>query len=297
MNLRNVTLVLIVCMTLTSCFSAKGLPIKEADEQSQGTNITIVENTVEKTQPENIESAKGSDSTIKIVRKETTQEMPGLVTSKTLSHNAWNELLQKYVASNGDVDYKGFKKDIRALNDYVKFLATQIPSENWTLNEQLAYFINVYNANTIKLIADNYPTKSIKDIKNPWLKNRIKIGDKDFSLADIENGVLRKMNEPRIHFAINCASFSCPKLLNTAYTSQNVQELMERATREFINNTSKNKLTKDEVKISEIFKWYKSDFTENVSVVDYINQYSEIKIFPNAKIDYINYNWSLNEQN
>src|SRR5690606_8831711 len=109
------------------------------------------------------------------------------------------------------------------LNTYVDYLSTQIPQDNWSKDELLAYYINVYNANTIKLILENYPTKSIKDIKNPWLKNRVKIGDKDFSLADIENGILRKMDEPRIHFAINCASFSCPKLLNTAYTANNVE--------------------------------------------------------------------------
>ena len=160
-----------------------------------------------------------------------------------LDHTPWDQLLKKYVADNGDVDYKGFKNDSQKLNEYVKYLASQVPEKSWTVDEQLAYFINVYNANTIKLIIDNYPLKSIKDISNPWLKNRLKIGDEDYSLADIENGILRKMNEPKIHFAINCASISCPKLLNTAYTAENVQDLMKQATEEFINNSEKNKLS------------------------------------------------------
>ena len=152
------------------------------------------------------------------------------------------------------------------------------------------------NANTIKLIIDNYPLKSIKDISNPWLKNRLKIGDEDYSLADIENGILRKMNEPKIHFAINCASISCPKLMNTAYTAENVQDLMKQATEEFINNSEKNKLSTNSPKISEIFKWYKSDFTENGTIINYINQYANTKISEGAKINYIEYNWGLNDQ-
>lgn len=258
MNYSKYALTLFIVLTTYSCFSAKGLPIKE-----------VKENTTSKTQTE----------------------------TTTLDHSAWNTLLQKYVADHGNVDYKGFKTESKKLNDYVDYLASKVPSEDWNINEQLAYFINVYNANTIKLIVENYPIKSIKDISNPWMKNRIKIGNKDYSLADIENGILRKMNEPKIHFAINCASYSCPKLLNTAYTSENVQELMEKATKEFINNSEKNKLSVNNLKLSEIFKWYKSDFTENGSLIDYINQYAETPISTEAKIDYIEYNWDLNDKN
>lgn len=285
MNYIKYILSLLIVMSTISCFSAKGLPIKEVKDElpvedsiSESVSVEISEDS----EPEDIEEIAESDDPI---------------SNELLDHSAWNYLLQKYVADNGDVEYKGFKTDSQKLNEYVNYLATNVPTEVWSVNEQLAYFINVYNANTIKLIVDNYPTKSIKDIKNPWLKNRLKIGDKDYSLADIENGILRKMNEPRIHFAINCASYSCPKLLNTAYTANNVQELMERATKEFINNSDKNILSANAPQLSEIFKWYKSDFTENGSLIDYINQYADVKILPNAKIDYLDYNWRLNEQN
>ncbi|WP_204343972.1 DUF547 domain-containing protein [Psychroserpens algicola] len=258
---------LLVCTY--SCFSAKGLPIKEVKAPK-----------TTETETENINSTSNTSTT-----------------EALLDHSSWDALLKIYVAKNGDVDYKGFQSDAQKLDEYINYLASKVPTNNWSLNEQLAYFINVYNANTIKLIIDNYPTKSIKDISNPWMKNRLKIGDEDYSLADIENGILRKMNEPRIHFAINCASYSCPKLLNTAYTTDNVQELMERATKEFINNSEKNKLSAMQPKLSEIFKWYKSDFTENGSLIDYINQYAETKISAYANIDYIDYDWNLNEQN
>lgn len=256
MNYLKYSLILLIGLSTYSCFSAKGLPIKEVKEQT---------------------SAQTSN--------------------EQLDHSYWNDLLKKYVDDNGNVDYKGFKTESKQLNEYIDYLASKVPSENWSINEQLAYFINVYNANTIKLIIDNYPLKSIKDINNPWMKNRLKIGDKDYSLADIENGILRKMNEPKIHFAINCASYSCPKLLNIAYTSENVQELMELATREFINNSNKNKISSNNPKLSEIFKWYKSDFTENGSLIDYINQYSKTPVSADAKIDYIEYNWNLNDKN
>jgi hypothetical protein len=263
--------IFLVSLSLSGCFSSKGLPVKSVPESDEvNTNATLEEEEV--TRPK--------------------------VTSKAdLDHSEWNKLLKKHVQENGDVDYKGFKADVASLENYVNYLSKQVPEQSWTVEEQLAYFINVYNANTIKLIVDNYPLKSIKDISSPWLKNRVKIGDKDFSLADIENGVLRKMNEPRIHFAINCASKSCPKLLNEAFTAKNVMELMDKATKEFINNSSKNEIASGQLKISEVFKWYKSDFTENGTVVDYINQFSKTKINSATEINYKDYDWSLNDKN
>ena len=293
------SLLLIVIISFTNCFSAKGLPIKEVKDEPQQTEETVVveeamEDKIED-EIEDVEQEVDAEETEVEEDTDSDQEDSNTYVVK-VDHSDWDALLKKYVVDNGNVDYKNFKNDTKALNEYVNYLSTQVPAKDWSVEEQLAYFINVYNANTIKLIVDNYPTKSIKDIKNPWLKNRLKIGNEDYSLADIENGILRKMNEPRIHFAINCASFSCPKLLNTAYTADNVEELMERATREFVNNTSKNNISKERIKISEIFKWYKGDFTEYGTVVDYINKYSDVKIFQNAKVDYINYDWNLNEQ-
>lgn len=213
-----------------------------------------------------------------------------------VDHSSWNTLLTTYVSDEGHVNYQGFKNDIATLYSYIHYLSTQMPSEKWSKQEKLAYFINVYNANTIKLIVDNYPTKSIKDLHNPWSKKFTKIGNDRYSLSDIEHGILRKMDEPRIHFAINCASTSCPKLVNKAFTAENLEDLLEHATKGFINNPNKNKLSEKKVKLSKIFKWYKDDFTKNARLIDYINRYAAIQIQKDAQISFLEYDWSLNEQ-
>ena len=216
--------------------------------------------------------------------------------SKIPSHKKWDTLLQKNVKQNGDVDYKSFLMDISNLQEYLNYLKDNPPAKNWSKNHKLAYYINLYNAGTVKLILGNYPIKSIKDINSPWSKKIIYIGKNKFSLGYIEHNILRKMNEPRIHFAINCASYSCPKLLNKAYITDSLKEQLTTATKGFIEDVNKNNLTGKKIYLSKIFKWYKSDFTDSGgSLTDYINKYSEIKISSEAEVGYFDYNWSLNE--
>lgn len=211
-------------------------------------------------------------------------------------HSQWNQLLKKYVDNDGNVNYQAFKKDEKALDAYLTNLAQSEPNATSSTSEKkLAYFINLYNAATVKLILENYPIKSIKDIKKPWDKEWIKVGTKLYSLGDIEHKVLRKMNEPRIHFAINCASYSCPKLLNEAFVSSKLETQLQNATIDFINDPKRNVIASEKINISYIFKWFKGDFTENGSIVDYIQSYSKIKIRNEAKIDFIDYDWRLNE--
>jgi hypothetical protein len=212
-----------------------------------------------------------------------------------LDHSNWDNLLKKHVDNLGNVDYKGFTKDITALQTYLDYLGKNSPADGASKPEKLAYYINLYNAVTVKLILDNYPTKSIKDIKNPWGKNSVQIGNENISLGDLEHKILRKMDEPRIHFAINCASYSCPKLLNTAFNAHNLEKLLEQSTIDFINDPKRNIITKEKASLSEIFNWYKKDFTKNGSLIDYINLYASQKLTANTKISYLNYNWALNE--
>jgi len=148
---------------------------------------------------------------------------------------------------------------------------------------------------TIDLIVSNYPLKSIKDINDPWEQRNWKIGGKSISLEEIEHEILRKMNEPRIHFGINCASFSCPPLMNEAYTAAKVDAQLERLAVQFINDPKRNTITADRVKISNIFKWFKKDFTKNGDIVDFLNKYSKVQIDKNARVRYMDYDWSLNE--
>jgi len=169
------------------------------------------------------------------------------------------------------------------------------PNETWSKNETLAYWINAYNAFTIKLISDNYPIKSIKDIKNPWDLEFIQIGNKNLSLNEIEHDILRKLSEPRIHFAIVCASKSCPKLLNEAYIPSKLDLQLTVATEEFLSDKSRNSISQEHLKLSKIFKWFTGDFTQNGSLIDFLNLYTDVKISQKAKKTYNDYSWELNE--
>ncbi|MEO9892087.1 DUF547 domain-containing protein [Aurantibacter sp.] len=214
---------------------------------------------------------------------------------KVANHTLWNTLLAKHVDSEGNVDYASFVADKADLEIYLELLNKNTPDDNWSKNEKLAYYINLYNAATVKLILDNYPLKSIKDINSPWDKKWVLIGGKKFSLGSIEHKILRKMDEPRIHFAINCASYSCPKLINTAFLPSTMEEQLEAATVDFINDTTRNKITEDKVQLSNIFKWYKSDFTDNGSLIDYLNKYATSRASNDSKISYLKYDWGLNQ--
>lgn len=214
-------------------------------------------------------------------------------------HQLWDELLEKYVSDNGNVDYDGFKNDRSQLLGYVRLLQISYEKVNSQIDrpkdELLAYWINAYNALTIDLILRNYPLKSIKDIKDPWDQRLWQFGDKWMSLNDIEHKILRKMDEPRIHFAIVCASESCPKLKNEAFIVSKLEAQLSKVTRAFLADTSKNEISENEIKLSKIFKWFKKDFEQNGSLIDFLNQYSEVTISNKAKKSFKDYNWNLNE--
>ncbi|MDB4292629.1 DUF547 domain-containing protein [Maribacter sp.] len=213
----------------------------------------------------------------------------------TVDHAEWDALLKKYVSDQGDVDYNAFTGDTKKLDAYLEKLVENPIADTASKNEKLAYYINLYNAGTVQLILENYPLESIKDISRPWDKNRFTIGGDDYSLGDIEHKILRKMNEPRIHFAINCASYSCPRLLNEAFSASKMEVQLEESTVVFVNDPKRNKIAADGIRISEIFKWFKKDFTSEGTLVAYLNQYSDIKLKAGEKINYLDYDWHLNE--
>jgi hypothetical protein len=214
-------------------------------------------------------------------------------------HSAWGELLKKNVSSDGKVNYKKFKTDVAKLDAYLKALESDAPQNAWTANEKKAYWINAYNAYTVKLILNHYPTKTITNIKvggkDAWKHAWIKIGTETLSLSDIEDKKLRDVyKDGRIHFVINCASKSCPILLNKAVTAANVESLLTETTKNFING-SQNKITAKSIEVSEIFNWYAADFKVGGTVIDFINKYSKTKIDASASITYKKYDWNLNE--
>ena len=294
------SIVLILIVLFSSCCNAKKVaqdttkPIQEstalqekAVAEIKTDDLAQKENTIQE-----IETIKETDT---IIQKEFNQ----ILTKNEHSniHFLWNELLQKHVSDNGNVNYKSFKTDHKKLLEYVhvlKLIKSNKEFDTISKEEKLAYWINAYNALTIDLIIKNYPVKSIKDIKDPWGQKLWELGDKWYSLEDIEHEILRKMDEPRIHFAIVCASYSCPKLQNTAFTASNLETQLTAATKQFLSDTKRNEIKENSLKISKIFKWFDKDFEQNGSLIDFLNTYTDVTISAKAKISYKDYNWDLN---
>ena len=207
------------------------------------------------------------------------------------------KFLNTHVSSSGKVNYKSIAKDKDRLNFIIHEFETNYPIANWTKNQKLSYWINVYNLFTIKLIVDNYPVTSIKKIAaKPWDKKFISLDDNKLSLNDIEHGIIRKQyNDPRVHFALNCASESCPILLNKAYRAGVLSSQLTAQTKKFLSDSSKNDFSdSNNIKISQIFDWYKNDFTKNGTLIDFLNNYLRDKL-QSPTIDYLDYSWSLNQ--
>ncbi|MCI0455156.1 MAG: DUF547 domain-containing protein [Candidatus Dadabacteria bacterium] len=248
------------------------------------------------------------------------------------SHSIYDSLLKKYVR-NGRVDYKGLKTSSEDFDIYLRELGlvNERDYTNWSREEKLAFWINAYNSFTIKAVIDNYPIKgsvfsfyprnSIRQIDGVWDKIQFRAVSRNVTLEEIEHEILRKQfNEPRIHFAIACASLGCPDLRSEAYMADKINKQLDIATIEFINNPEKgveiNTVNKV-VKISKIFKWFGEDFTqgfgntelfkdrskEERSVLNFVRNHvesQEERAFLESnqfKISYLNYDWSLNELN
>ncbi len=211
-------------------------------------------------------------------------------------HLSFNKLLNNYVSPEGKVNYAGLKKNKHTLDAYIDMLAKTKVMENWGKSEKLSFWINTYNALTIRTIVEHFPVKSIKDIDggDPWKVKRFTNGGKALSLNDIENNILRPMGDSRIHFAINCAAASCPPIANKAFDAENVDALLEKRTTHFINDAYFNMISHDRAKISKIFDWYKSDFP---NLDAFLTKYNTQHTIVDSKtaISYFDYDWKLND--
>lgn len=232
---------------------------------------------------------------------------PETAGTSPIDHSSFDQLLKKYVDNKGMVNYKGMKSEEGQLNTYIDLLQSNGPNDsNWTKDERLTYWINAYNAFTIRLILDYYPVESIKDIgskiqipfvNTAWDIKFIKIGGEELSLNNIEHNIIRKnFEEPRIHFALVCAAKSCPKLRNEAFNVDRLDDQLTNQTRSFLANPDKNKISKDELELSKLFSWYTGDFTKNGTLIEYLNQYAPVQIDRKADKSFMSYDWSLNEQ-
>ena len=218
-------------------------------------------------------------------------------------HHILDDLLRQY-NHQGQVDYAGLKQEEAQLDAYLDALA-EIDPLSLAGDEQYAFYINAYNAWTIKLILKEYPdVASIKDygslFKSPWKKKFVNIKGEIVTLDHIEHDILRpQFRDPRVHFAINCAAKSCPPLYREAFEGKRLHAQLDDAARRFVNDGRFNRLEGNTLYVSSIFKWFKEDF--NGDIVGFFEEYAlpELKEAISAnrqhlKVKYLDYDWSLN---
>lgn len=290
-------LIITLLLLLTACAGTK--KITEAPKVETQTTVTPIIEKTEQVTSKNTTPVETGVETIKITEETTPNDPVKKIvidkTSNVFNHNNWNTLLQKHVSEQGNVNYKGLKTDRKALLNYISSLSENTPNDSWTKEEKLAYWINAYNAMTIDLILRHYPLESIKDIKDPWDQRYWKLDKKWYNLNEIEHEILRKMNDPRIHFGIVCASFSCPKLQNEAFEASRIDAQLTLATKAFLNDSNRNEISGNNIKLSKIFQWFAKDFKQNGTLIDFLNLYSTTEISAKAKKSFKDYNWNLNE--
>jgi len=201
--------------------------------------------------------------------------LPVSAHAQAFDHAAWDALLKRNVVSvrggvASQVRYDGMARDRPALKTYLAGAGkvSRATFDGWSKPDQLAFLINVYNAATVELILTAYPNiKSIKDLgtlfQGPWAKPFVTLLGKTASLDDIEHGLIRgsgRYNDPRIHFAVNCASIGCPALGRSAFRGATLDAQLDIAARGFLGDHTRNRVQGDGVAVSSIFKWYRGDF-------------------------------------
>jgi Protein of unknown function, DUF547 len=235
--------------------------------------------------------------------------IPG-VSAATFDHSKFDQVLKKYVDDKGLVDYNSIAKDKR-FAEYMQSLQ-RAKVEEFSRDGQLAFWINAYNAVTIDKVIKKKPKKSVRETFVPGVWTGTKfftsrehvVAGKRLSQDDIEHEILRKqLKEPRIHFAIICASMGCPPLPRIAYTEENVQTRLEEETRKYLNSPRGTRIDRAEntLHLSKLFDWFGSDFIyKSGSVSAFMQPYlhEEVRIFleRDPMISYLEYNWALNAQ-
>ena len=249
----------------------------------------------------------------------------GLVQAFDHSHDAWDALLKRHVVliSEGNasqLDYAGMLADRATLESYLETLSAVAEDEyrSWSKTQRLAFLINAYNAFTVELILTRYPDiQSIKEIgslfRSPWKQRFFTLLGKERHLDELEHELIRApgvFDEPRIHFAVNCASVGCPMLRNEAYTAERLNTQLEDALRRFLSDRSRNRFdaSSGRIQVSMIFDWYGEDFAQGhqgyTSLQTLFGQYAGLLTDSNAarqriaaddyRLEFLDYDWSLN---
>ena len=243
----------------------------------------------------------------------------------SFDQTAWDALLKKHVIPLRDgqatqVDYAGFSADRGQLKKYLAAVSAVAAAEfdHWERPAQLAFLINAYNANTVELILTAYPDlASIKDlgslVRSPWKKRFIPLLGETRSLDEIEHGLIREAGhyaEPRIHFAVNCASVGCPALRAEAYVAERLDVQLEEAARSFLSDRTRNRVEGNTLKVSSIFKWYRGDFEKgwhgtNTLAGFFVLYRQALELDDKAvdllkagkmNIEFLDYDWRLNSK-
>ncbi len=241
---------------------------------------------------------------------------PAVAASPAVDHSAWDQLLKTYVKPSADglnrIDYAAFKRDDHAaLKTYIGGLQSVNPN---TLGraEQFAFYANLYNAKTIDIVLDHYPVESIKNISlggglfasfsgGPWKTKVVTVNGTALSLDDIEHGILRKtFKDPRVHYAVNCASIGCPNLAAEALTGARLNAQLDAGARSYINHPRGLRFEGRNLIASSIFKWFKEDFGgTDQGVINHARKYAgadlAAKLKTTKSIGGYAYDWSLND--
>jgi len=231
-----------------------------------------------------------------------------------IDHSEWDALLQKYCNENGMVDYTAWHRstsDRQRLEKYLAQLSTADPKRSAKADAKMAFWINAYNAVTIDGILRVYPTTSIRNHTaklfgyNIWDDLLLPVGDRNYSLNQMEHDVLRKMGDPRIHFAIVCASIGCPPLLNRAYQSQELDSQLTANAKRFFGNRTKFQydVSQKTMELSPILKWFSEDFgADQAALLRTITPFlpdepaQALAASGQVSVSYLDYDWGLNDQ-
>ncbi len=232
--------------------------------------------------------------------------------AKSIDHSLWQQVLNRNLVRDHPsgiyrFDYKGIKPSDRALLEQYIDRQTAIDPRVYNQAEQKAYWINLYNALTVDLVIQHYPVKSITKIRDglfgfgPWDDVVTDIAGRSLTLNDIEHRILRPIwRDNRIHYAVNCASLSCPNLLGTAYTAANTEQLLEGAAKDYVNHRRAVAFKDGELWLSSIYKWYIEDFGDSeANLMRHLGQYADSKLKERLRqfrgdIEY-HYDWDLNQ--
>ena len=214
--------------------------------------------------------------------------------SQTIDLTDYNKFLKEHVSSKGVVNYEKVIKNIEDLNKITLSFSKISPNRGWTNSEKKSYWINFYNANVIKLLSEHYPLKSINYVPDAFQSKIIDFAGTKVSLDNIEHEILRKLGDPRVHFALYSTAISSPMLKRTAYEPENIEDELGIATSNFLNDPTKNIIDPKVSKISKTFDWYKDDFASLNDIINFINIHSGgTKITTETKLSYMDYNWNL----